>query len=169
MLSEVGTGGSFGDKKYQQGSGGNLNTTVALLFGIGAVTHHLTKAEIEAKSHVYDVHNVSVDASATALANNISVNVASKNDNNHIVIADITQFALANVTASSKVTDVTATGYDHMRELTTTTLQTIGDVTNVPVAVPTPWINASAQAIGNNASITVGPVLTNYVAPAKPH
>ena len=141
------------------GGGGNLNTTVALLFGIGAVSGVLVPADIEAESTVYDVHNVSVDSSATAVANNISVNLRSNNPNNHVVIADITQFALANVSAESSVHDVTATGYDHMRQLTTATLQTIGDQTNVPVSVPTPWISSVATAVGNNASITVGNVL----------
>ncbi len=142
--------------------GGNTNTELAALFTLGAVFHVLKEANIEAESTVYDIRNASVDSSATAVANNLNVTVASGNASNHIVIADITQFALANVSAESEVSDVSATGYSNMRQLKTDTLQTIGGTTNVPVSVPTPWVSSVATAIGNNASINVGPVLTNH-------
>ena len=57
--------------------------------------------------------------------------------------------------------DVTATGYENMRQLTTATLQDVDGKTNVTVNVPTPWISSVATAVGNNATINVGPVLTN--------
>ena len=164
---------------------GNLHHTVALLFGLGAVLHVLEHAEIEADATAQYLKNVSVDNSATAVANNIGVTLASDVDgsylndgssdrtckdrnkcdvdrlSNHVVIADITQFALANVTATATTSHVSATGYDHMRQLTTATLQTRNDDPDTLVKVPTPWISNRAQAVGNNVSITVGRDLTN--------
>jgi hypothetical protein len=134
----------------------------------------LEHANITADATVNYVTNVSVDNSATAVANNISVDLASDVDggtrcnsgcddrlSNHVVIADITQFALANVTATATTKNVTATGYDHMRELTTATLRTRDDNPDTLVHVPTPWISNTATAVGNNVSITVGRDLTN--------
>jgi hypothetical protein len=156
---------------------GNLHHDIAGLFVLGALIGFLEEAEITAKSTVYDVKNVSVDNSSLAVANNISVELASDVDgvdkckdgctdsgdrlSNHIVIADITQFAIADVKAETSTTYVTATGYDHMRQLTTAELQTVDGYVNQVVKVPTPWISSTATAIGNNVSISVGPDLTN--------
>lgn len=153
-------------------SNGNLHTDIAGLFTLGAVLGVLDKADIQAKSLVDNIKNASVDSSATAVANNLSVTVASDVDgsgrggaSNHVVIGDITQFALANVSASSKVTDVSATNYDHMRQLTTATLSpTEGNLGNV-IQVPSPWVSSTATAVGNNVSINVGRDLTTAVHP----
>ena len=153
-------------------SNGNLHTNIAGLFTLGAVLGVLDKADIQAKSLVDNIRNASVDSSATAVANNLSVTVASDVDgsgrgsaSNHVVIGDITQFALANVSASSKVTDVSASNYDHMRQLTTATLSpTEGNLGNV-IQVPSPWVSSTATAVGNNVSINVGRDLTTAVHP----
>jgi hypothetical protein len=138
------------------GGGGNVNTDIAALFTLGAVFGVLTPANIHAESNVYNIQNASVDSSATAVANNISVTLQTNDVANHILIADITQFALANVTADSDVHGVTATGYSNMRQLTTPTLETVDGQANVLVQVPTPWVSSVATAIGNNTSINVG-------------
>lgn len=161
---------------YGGGANGNLHTDIAALFTLGAVLGVLDKADIEAKSVVDNIKNASVDSSATAVANNLSVTLASDIDgakggpSNHVVIGDITQFALANVSASSKVTDVSATNYDHMRQLTTATLSpTEGNLGNV-IQVPSPWVSSTATAVGNNVSINVGRDLTTAVSgPTGPH
>jgi len=144
--------GGWGSK----GRGGNSNTELAGLFLLGSAFGILTHAEISAETSAYDIKNASVDASATAVANNVSITLATNDVENHVLIADITQFALANVSAETDVHNVSATGYTNMRQLTTATLQTVDGVANVPVNVPTPWINAAATAIGNNVSINVG-------------
>lgn len=159
--------GGYGDGGYGGGANGNLHTDIAGLFTLGAVLGVLDKADIEAKSLVDNIKNASVDSSATAVANNLSVTLASDVDgsgyggkSNHVVIGDITQFALANVSASSKVTDVSASNYDHMRQLTTATLSpTEGNLGNV-IQVPSPWVSSTATAVGNNVSINVGRDLT---------
>lgn len=154
---------------YNHGPEGNLHTSIAGLFTLGAAMGALTKADISADSYVTHVRNVSVDSSATAVANNLSVTLASDVDggsscgyrcgdrlSNHVLIGDITQFALANVEATSRVTNVKASGYDNMRQLTTATLTpTEGNLGNV-VQVPTPWVSSVATAVGNNVSINVG-------------
>jgi hypothetical protein len=161
------SGGYNGGGNY--GPEGNLHTSIAGLFTFGAAIGALTKADIEAESFVTHVRNVSVDSSATAVANNMSVSVASDVDggsscgyrcgdrlSNHVLIGDITQFALANVEATSRVTDVKADGYENMRQLTTATLSpTEGNLGNV-IQVPTPWVSSVATAVGNNVSINVG-------------
>lgn len=203
-LASASSGGGFGSNgQYNPGPQGNLHTLIAGLFGLGAVTGELKHANIEATSKVWDVRNVSVDSSATAVANNISVTLASDtngvpstssgskskggncgpnngrgssnchDDNgdvggsvgNHVVIADITQFALANVTATSHVSNVKASGYDNMRQLTTSTLTTKEGDPGATINVPTPWVSSVATAVGNNVSINVGRDLTPTAAP----
>ncbi|MEQ1754191.1 MAG: hypothetical protein ABL973_08650 [Micropepsaceae bacterium] len=172
-LPASGLNGGYEGGGYGGAADGNLHTDIAGLFTLGAVLGVLTKADIEAKSVVEAIRNASVDSSATAVANNLSVNLASDVDggstcntgcrdrlSNHVVIGDITQFALANVTATSKVTGVSADGYDHMRQLTTATLSpTEGNPGNV-IQVPSPWVSSTATAVGNNVSINVGRDLT---------
>lgn len=166
-------GGSLPSSSQYNGGGhgpdGNLHTAIAGLFTFGAAIGALTKADIEAESFVNNVRNVSVDSSATAVANNLSVTLASDVDggsacgyrcgdrlSNHVVVGDITQFALANVEAKSNVTNVMAYGYDNMRQLTTATLSpTEGNPGNT-IQVPTPWVSSVATAVGNNVSINVG-------------
>jgi hypothetical protein len=155
-------GGGYGPE-------GNLHTSIAGLFTFGAAIGALTKAEIEAESFVSHVRNVSVDSSATAVANNLSVTLASDVDggsacgyrcgdrlSNHVLVGDITQFALANVEAKSNVTNVTAYGYDNMRQLTTATLSPTEGNPGSTIQVPTPWVSSVATAVGNNVSINVG-------------
>jgi hypothetical protein len=161
---------------YDRGPEGNLHHDIAGLFLLGAAFGILKHADITASSQAYDLVNVSVDNSSTAVANNISVNLASDVDgfenckdrctnsgdrlSNHVVIADITQFALANVTATTYTHNVSATGYDHMRELTTTTLSPREGDPGYTIDVPTPWVSSTATAVGNNVSINVGRDLT---------
>jgi hypothetical protein len=153
--------------------GSNLHTDIAGLFTVGAALGAFEKSNIEADSFMKNILNASVDSSATAVANNLSVDLASDEDggtsclmhckdrlSNHVVVGDITQFALANVTATSSVSNIAAVGYDNLRKLTTATLTPVeGNLGNV-VQVPTPWVSSVASAIGNNVSITVGRDLT---------
>lgn len=151
---------SVGPGGHNGGPGLNTNTVLAVLFGLGAVSGELKKSDIRATSNVYNIQNASVDSSASAIANNISVDLQTNKISDHVLIADITQFALANVSASSDVHNVSATGYENMRQLTTATLQSSGNTTNVPVNVPTPWVSSTATAVGNNVSINVSGVKT---------
>jgi len=137
---------------YQPRPDSNLHTELAELFTIGAIVGVLTPAEISADSHVFAIHNATVDSSATAVANNISVTLRSDNPDNHVLIADITQFAYANVSA---VSDVCAVDVNNFRNLSP-------DANNTDPTLSTtlgrPLVSSVATAVGNNVSITVGPV-----------
>jgi hypothetical protein len=164
---------SGGDGGY---NAGNLHTDLAILFTLASGFGLLTPAEITATSTVYNIKNATVDSSATAVANNLSVTlesdvagtggdalktsticIPSYSNNwcgggnhdggdallsNHVVIADITQFAYANVSAVSNVCDVEINEYTNLSPDT----EVLGR----------PLVNSVATAVGNNVSITVG-------------
>ncbi len=157
---------------------GNLHTDLAVLFTLASGFGLLTPAEISASSNVFDIKNATVDSTATAVANNLSVTLESDVTgeaaglkttttpvpclwncgpggghnggdtaivSNHVVIADITQFAYANVSAVSNVCDVSLNEYTN---LSPTLEGTAG--------LGRPIVNSVATAVGNNVSITVG-------------
>lgn len=132
---------------------GNLHTDLAALFTLGAAIGFLTPADIGATSYVGGILNASVDSAATAVANNLSVRLESDVDggtncntgcydrlSNHLVIADITQFAYANVSAVSEVGGVVVNNYNSLGE------------------IDRALVSSVATAVGNNVSINVGPV-----------
>jgi len=115
------------------GVGGNTHTDLAKVFTWGAVTGVLDKADIKAEANVALIKNATVDNSAFAAANLIQVSLESDLNggpvrttctygnygcstitppSNHLVQADITQFAYADVTAKANVGGVSVTGYD---------------------------------------------------------
>ncbi len=115
----------------------NSHMTVAGALASLALNGSLTKAKIEAKSTVSDILNASVDSSATAVGNNLTVAVAPATAADGLLIGDVVQFAYADVKANSKVTGVTLSNYSGLGSLTR------------------PVVSSVATAVGNNASITV--------------
>ncbi|MEL3892103.1 hypothetical protein V6B08_17615 [Ferrovibrio sp. MS7] len=115
----------------------NSNLTVAGALASMAVNGSLVKAKVEAKSTVSEILNASVDSSATAVANNLTVAVAPATAGDGLLIGDVIQFAYADVKANSKVTGVTLSNYSGLGSLTR------------------PVVSSVATAVGNNASITV--------------
>jgi hypothetical protein len=125
---------------------GGINTNL-LLAGLGLLelaNGNLVKANISATSDVYNILNASVDSTATAVANNLSVNVAPSSPDNALLIGDATQFSYADVSAASRVHDVTLNNY-----------------VNLGSPLGRPIVSSIATAVGNNKSITV---LTPVVA-----
>lgn len=114
-------------------STGNSNLTIAAVLATLAANGGATKANVKATSTVADIVNATVDSSATAVANNLTVTMGP----NSLLIGDVTQFAYADVTARSKVTDVTLSNYTGLGSLTR------------------PIVGSVATAVGNNASISV--------------
>jgi len=116
------------------------NTNLALLGGLlDAGTNGVIKpADVTATSRVWDIKNASVDSSATAVGNNINVEVSTATADNQVVIGDITQFAYADLSATSSVHDVTLQNYGNLGSLTR------------------PIVNSVATAVGNNVNIKVG-------------
>jgi hypothetical protein len=133
------------------GGDGNLHTTLAELFTIGALAGFIAPSDISATSTVYDIKNASVDSSATAVANNINVTLQSTNPDNHVLVADITQFAYANVNAVSNVCDVSLHNYQNLSPTDTST-----DANPLGSTLGRPIVSSVATAVGNNVNITVG-------------
>lgn len=146
----------------------NLHTALALAMTVASAGGLLDPATITAYSDVYAIKNARVDSIATAVGNNLSVDLQSdvnglgayaptKNCtyygcstterlSNQVLIADITQFAYANVSAQSWVTGVTLDEYKNLA----VTVDADGKIT--------PTVNSVATAVGNNVSINVGKV-----------
>jgi hypothetical protein len=115
----------------------NSNLTAAGVLGVLALNGDLAPAQIEATSTVSDILNASVDSAATAVANNLSVSIEPKTLGDSVLIADIVQFAYANVSATSSVSNVSLNNYTNLGNL------------------GRPIVNSVATAVGNNKSITV--------------
>jgi hypothetical protein len=124
----------------------NLHTALALGFTGLAMGGILERGEVEAKAKVSDILNAYVENSATAVVNNASFKIESDTPSNHILIADLTQWAYADVTASAKVKDVTINGYTGF-----------GDACFGGACEEiTPIVSNVATAVGNNLNIKVG-------------
>ena len=115
----------------------NSNLTAAGVLGVLALNGDLAPAQIEATSTVSDILNASVDSAATAVANNLSVSIEPKTPGDSVLIADIVQFAYADINASSSVSSVSLNNYTNLGLLSG------------------PIVNSVATAVGNNKSITV--------------
>lgn len=94
-------------------------------------------ANIRATSAVTDILNATVDSSATAVGNLKSIEVAAATADDAILIADVKQISFADVSARSKVWDVSINNYDNL------------------AAIDRPIVSSVATAIGNNLSVTV--------------
>lgn len=90
------------DRFLNVDSGNNFHD-VALLTTMAAGAGLLKKADITAVSTVDDILNASVESSATAIGNMKSINVETVTPENGLVIADITQVSVADVSAYSTV------------------------------------------------------------------
>jgi hypothetical protein len=82
---------------------GNYFHDVALLTTLSAGAGLLKKADISATSTVSDILNASVEGSATAIGNIKSISVDTGVDQNGLVIGDISQVSVADVSAYSTV------------------------------------------------------------------
>jgi hypothetical protein len=156
LLDQAGNGSGYGHY-YESG---NLHTDLAKAFIYGAVYGLLSPAEISAKANVALVVNASVANSATAVANITTVTLESNVDgsklnngaanrdchtycdvdrlSNHVVIADLTQFAYANVSADANVLGVVVNNYNSLG------------------LIDRALVDNAATAIGNAVQINVG-------------
>ena len=117
-------------------NGVNSNLVGAGVLGTLAVLGGLEKANISATSTVSNIMNASVDSSATAVANNLTVNVEG-DGGDRLMIGDAVQFAYADLSAMSNVSAVNLYNYTGLG------------------ALDRPIVNSIATAVGNNKSITV--------------
>ena len=127
--------------------GGNTNTDILALATIGAALGIIQQGDVTATSSVTDILNASVDSSATAVGNNLSVDVQANTEGDALLVADLTQFNYADVTASSNVSGVSVNNYANLGVL------------------DGPLVSSVATAVGNNVSITVAsPVAVDVAA-----
>ena len=96
-------------------------------------------SEILAVSSVDGVRNASVDSTATAVANNARISTVASTTGDNLFIGDVLQFAAANTTAISTVSDVWVVGY-----------------TNLGL-IERPLAESVATAVGNSLSIVLAP------------
>lgn len=138
------------------GEGGNTHTTIAALTLLGAATGFINPAEITADATIFDANNTMVDNAATAVTNNMSVELAALTPNDAVVIADITQVGVADVYADATLTScgecgdaaVELNGYTDFAAAGLGPLG-IDGVEQVPI------VSNVATAVGNNLSIKV--------------
>ncbi len=104
--------------------------------GLDVLGWSVTPATVSATSTVYDILNASVDSSATAVGNNLAVAIEAEGPD-RLLMADVTQISVANVTATSTVYDVSLNNYINLGEL------------------DRPIVSSVATAVGNNKSISV--------------
>lgn len=116
---------------------GNRTHDILGVATIGAALGLIHQGEVSAGSYVRDIENASVDSSATAIGNNLSVDLDANTEGDAFAIADITQFNFANVGAESFVNDVSVNNYDNLGVL------------------EGPLVKSVATAVGNNVSISV--------------
>jgi hypothetical protein len=150
------------------GNDDNLHTALALAMTVASAGGLLDPANISAYSSVKYITNARVDSAATAVGNNMNVELQSNIDgtgayagscsysfygshctpdvSNQVLIADITQFAYANVSATSHVGGITLNEYKNLADIT----DADGNI------VPT--VSSVATAVGNNVNINVGPI-----------
>ena len=117
---------------------GNSNLSLATVLGILAINGGIGQSEVSASSDVSEILNATVDSSATAVVNNMTVDVAPVGDQDSMVMADIVQFAFANSVATSNVSNVSLNNYTGLG------------------LIDGPIISSVATAVGNNKSISVG-------------
>lgn len=131
---------------------GNTYHDVAVLTTLAAGAGLLKKADITAVSTVDDILNASVESTATAIGNLKSIDLTTSNPENGLVIADITQVSIADVSAYSTVGGglyesrellsegyygggINLVNYNHLGGLTIakSTATAIGNVVNIGV------------------------------------
>lgn len=109
----------------------------------------IESANVSADSSVSAILNATVNSEATAVANNMSVDLAAFTPDDAFMIGDVTQFAYADVTATSFVDDVTLEGYSDMGAAGLGPNGLSEDMPQIPA------VNSVATAVGNNFSVNV--------------
>ncbi|MPY73812.1 MAG: hypothetical protein GEU87_06105 [Alphaproteobacteria bacterium] len=133
---------------------GNAFHDVALLTTFAAGAGLLKKADITAVSSVDDILNASVESTATAIGNLKSIDLTTSNPENGLVIADITQVSVADVSAYSTIggglyaqpVSLLETGYSYGGGINLVNYNHLGGLTIA---------KSTATAIGNVVNIGV--------------
>ncbi len=116
---------------------GNTHTDILALAVLGGLVGAVQPGEVTATSVVTNINDAQIDSAATAVGNNMTVDLQANTEGDAFLIADLTQFNYADVTASSTVTNISVDNYANLGVL------------------DGPLVNSVATAVGNNTSITV--------------
>lgn len=119
------------------GLGGNTHLALAELLTLGAVLGLIEPAEVNAYAETHHVRNVQVENAATAIANNMSIDLEAATAGDGVLIGDLTQFAYADVSAEAYLGNAKVRNYSNL-----------GNISG-------PLFANTATSIGNNMSIKV--------------
>lgn len=123
---------------------GNTHTDIAAAVALAGGMGLIEPASVSADSSVTEILNASVNSEATAVGNNMSVDLAAITADDAFMIADVTQVAYADISATSLVDAVTVEGYSEL-----------GAAGFGAGEGQIPLVNSAATAVGNNLSIKV--------------
>lgn len=129
---------------------GNTQTDIAAGLILASAMGLIEPASITADSTVTSILNASVNSDATAVGNNMSVDLAAFTPDDAFMIADVTQVAYADVSATSLVDNVTIEGYS---DLGIAGLGSCGGCIEGEPQIP--LVKSNATAVGNNLSIKI--------------
>jgi len=135
---------------FESDGTGNTHTSALSSLVLAASLGTITPASVSADSTVSSILNASVDSQATAMGNNMSIDLAAFSPDDAFMIADVSQFSYANISATSFVDDVTVDGYSGFGAAG---MGPCGGCLEDEAQIP--LINSNATAIGNNFSIKV--------------
>ncbi len=148
----------------------NAHTDAALGLLIAGALGIITPGEVTATSTVSDILNASVDSAATAVGNNLSLALEAATAGDATVIADLTQFNYADVSATSTVADVDIENYANLGDAGFGPCGGCVIDGNLHDGPQTALISSLATAVGNNVSIKVnGPATAPVVVVEGPN
>ncbi|MCB1682135.1 MAG: hypothetical protein KDI65_09390 [Alphaproteobacteria bacterium] len=137
QIVEAGTNVAAIDENDDEFGTGNTHTDILIAGVLGGLLGVIEPGNVSATSSVSGITDAQVNSEATAVGNNLSVNLDAATPGDAFLVADLTQFNYADVSASSTVTGVSVTGYTNLD------------------ALDGALVNSVATAVGNNVSITV--------------
>ena len=111
---------------------------LALLLGLAAGAGLIDQANIKAESSVYNIMDLTGSASATAIGNLKTIDVDTNNINNGLVMADVTQMSVANVSADAQAYNISIMNYTNLggldRAIASSTATAIGNSLGITVS-----------------------------------
>jgi hypothetical protein len=138
-LESVASNGDYNGKHWNYDPEDNTHLQLAEIGIIAAGLGLIQSADIKATSTVYDILNAQVDSNATAIANMHSIDVDAELATDVMVVADIVQFSYADVTATSKVSGITADHFEGLGGLegglVSSVATAVGNISNINVTV----------------------------------
>ncbi len=126
------------------GATGNTHTNILLSAALSGALGIIEPGSVTATSSVSEIQNASIDSDATAVANNLSIDLDATTQDDAFMIADLTQFNYADVSADSSVNGISIDNYANL-----------GGAGFGPGSDQIALVSSAATAVGNNVSISV--------------